>query len=302
MVYEFAIEPAALSTWDKLRIVVNSCGVEHGRIIAKFPHKWKKMVHENCIENPSSINRKRFVERLHSKSIDHMLISLGRDYNPDNSWLDNAQKQNYSRPFHAIVTNKEVATTPNEIPIDEVDENHRLWHIEGLGTPFVQRIPETLLACVQLLLATTRKIYFIDPFFDPQKDAFKKTFKKFFECAFKNKTLATVEIHTRNNGDDKNQWSRKVHEALSQYIPQGYSVLVNRWGCRDDRMHPRYIIAEEYGGIQYDYGLDADLHSTTRITLRSREYCIKELGFYKKETSKYMWIDEITVKGRSSKP
>ena len=50
MLYEFAIEPEVLTSWDKARTTLNLMGFQHARAISAYPSKkrWKKMVFEAC--------------------------------------------------------------------------------------------------------------------------------------------------------------------------------------------------------------------------------------------------------------
>ena len=54
MLYEYAIEPDVLHSWDKCRLTLNLMGFQHGRAIAAYPSwkRWKKMVFEACSRNP----------------------------------------------------------------------------------------------------------------------------------------------------------------------------------------------------------------------------------------------------------
>lgn len=69
MIHEFAIDPVAMNNWQNFRYLNDNFGVEHGRLISRFPKKWTKMVCNACNDNYdcgkiSTIDRKRIVERL----------------------------------------------------------------------------------------------------------------------------------------------------------------------------------------------------------------------------------------------
>ena len=46
MFHEFAIDPATLSTWQSYRYTIEKFGVEHGRLIARFPRFWQQLVYK----------------------------------------------------------------------------------------------------------------------------------------------------------------------------------------------------------------------------------------------------------------
>ena len=62
MIYEFAVDPSAVNNWQRFRYIYDQCGVEHGRLISRFPHKWRKMVIAACVSE--GVERIKIVERL----------------------------------------------------------------------------------------------------------------------------------------------------------------------------------------------------------------------------------------------
>ena len=48
MLYEFAVEPSCLDSWQTFRYLIEKFGVSHGRLISRFPKDWIRKVMENC--------------------------------------------------------------------------------------------------------------------------------------------------------------------------------------------------------------------------------------------------------------
>ena len=89
MVYEFAVEPTLLNTWDQFRYIVEKFDVSQGRLISRFPKEWKKMVYES-LNDCKEIERARIEESL--RRIDHRLLNTIRSYNGEGpTWLENAE-------------------------------------------------------------------------------------------------------------------------------------------------------------------------------------------------------------------
>ena len=89
MVYEFAVEPTLLNRWDQFRYLVEKFDVSQGRLISRFPEKWKRMVYESLAEC-KDVEKARIEEGL--RRIDHRLLTTTRAYNDGGpSWLENAE-------------------------------------------------------------------------------------------------------------------------------------------------------------------------------------------------------------------
>ena len=51
MIREFAVQPSAIDNWKDFRFIYDQVGVEHGRLISRFPGKWAGMVIEAPVFN-----------------------------------------------------------------------------------------------------------------------------------------------------------------------------------------------------------------------------------------------------------
>ena len=63
MLHEFAIEPTVIRSWDRLQFYMSNFGVEHGRLIARYPKKWERLVNEG-LSHCKDVEKKRIVEAL----------------------------------------------------------------------------------------------------------------------------------------------------------------------------------------------------------------------------------------------
>lgn len=63
MLYEYALEPALLNNWKDFRYFAEKFGVSRGRMIARYPKRWKRLVYEPPA-NGGEIERKRIEEGL----------------------------------------------------------------------------------------------------------------------------------------------------------------------------------------------------------------------------------------------
>jgi hypothetical protein len=94
MLYEFALEPALLSNWDRVRYYLGRFGVDQGRLIARFPRHWDKLVLA-ALADCKQVERHRIIEalfRLH----DH-LRPRHDEWDTTLDWLQNAEAEHCQR-------------------------------------------------------------------------------------------------------------------------------------------------------------------------------------------------------------
>jgi hypothetical protein len=63
MLHEYALEPALLDNWKDFRYFTEKFCVSRGRMIARYPKRWKRLVYES-LSNCGEIERKRIEEGL----------------------------------------------------------------------------------------------------------------------------------------------------------------------------------------------------------------------------------------------
>src|SRR5215475_2003038 len=100
MIYEYALEPSLLSNWKDFRYFTEKFGVARGRLISRYPRRWKKMVYES-LAACGEIERKQIEERL--LRLDDRIMKRQASWNPQLDWLTNAEIEHLQRPFHAIL-------------------------------------------------------------------------------------------------------------------------------------------------------------------------------------------------------
>lgn len=78
MIHEYALEPALLNNWRDFRYFTEKFGFSEGRLISRYPRRWKKMVIESLSE--TGLNRTKIVERL--KKLDDRMLPRQHEWNP----------------------------------------------------------------------------------------------------------------------------------------------------------------------------------------------------------------------------
>ncbi len=299
MINEYAVEPAAVNNWQDFLHVYEDVGVEHGRLISRFPKEWDSKVIESFKENPAlrDIDRSRIVERLRSLKKNKM-ARLGRQYDPEKNWIKNVEAQQGQRPFQAVLTRNKEQNIQNCLNIDELEEAHPLWKVPK--DKVVPRKAYELACCARLLLQISREIVIVDPHFDPDKSRFLETFSHMVTFAFEQHAPNRLELHVEDKGQDDNWWHEKCQKYLPNCLPVGFPVAVYRWRKKPDgdKPHARYVLTE-LGGIRYDYGLDEweGDGQTTDVSLLSHSVYERRWWEYQEKTAAFDLVDKIKVVG-----
>lgn len=142
MVYEYALDPSLLNNWKDFRYFTEKFGVPQGRLISRYPKRWKKLVYESLVDC-GDIERKRIEEGL--QRIDERMLKRQAEWDPQQEWLTNAEAEHSRNPFHAIVAR----TNPNQhdfvLEGEELDDTHLHWNVPR--SRIVTRIAQEMGLC-----------------------------------------------------------------------------------------------------------------------------------------------------------
>ena len=294
MIFEFALDPCVLSNWQSFRYFYESFGVDQGRLISRFPKRWKRMVYEAC-GTCQEIEKKKIEERL--IQIDKKLLKNNRKYNSSQSWLINAKNQHNICPFRAIIADSNPDKSDYIIIADEVNDDVSLWHINRQNK--IPRKAENMANCVLLLFRISKEIIFVDPHFAPEMNRYRRTFKRFIELANNEcQNPMRIEFHLEEKSD-KNFFSEECKKEIQPLIPKGIKISFIRWKQIEgsESLHPRFILTNR-GGIHFDYGLDDGSEGeTTLVSLLEDQLYQSTWKDFQKETSPFEFVDELNIVG-----
>ncbi|RJP27756.1 MAG: hypothetical protein C4527_12550 [Candidatus Omnitrophota bacterium] len=296
MIYEFALEPDILYNWDRVRYFTEKFGIEHGRLISKFPSKkWKKMVFKACKHCPD--REKKRIE-VCMRKIESKLLKSHRDYDPDKLWLENAELSHMVLPFHAILACENPRSHDYIILPDEIDEIHPHFKIQReIALP---RNAESMLHEIENLLSMSKDILFIDPHFDPSEERWCNLVIHCLRMIEKkNLTPLKLEYHCKEKGNQGQlkYWKNSCDLILSKEIPKSLSLKIYRWRQKigGEKLHRRYILTD-CGGIRFETGLDeGDEGETQDVSLLSHDLYETVWSWYQENSNVFEFVDTYEI-------
>ena len=276
MLYEYALEPALLSNWTAFLYFTEKFGFSEGRLISRFPKRWKEEVHtllSKCdVRECSEMQLKRveallFGEDLDGRTFDDRMLARQREWNPERDWLTNAEIEHRKRPFRAILAKENPRSKDFVLEGDSIEDNTPLFHVEK--TPVTSRSAREMAGLVGPVLQDAKEILLIDPHFGPENPRHRRPMKEFLATAIRGRdvsSLERVEIHLKVKAKSTDEERRKreatffrdeARKELPQLIPEGMKVRLIRWSERasGEPFHKRYILTNR-GGIGFKDGLD----------------------------------------------
>jgi hypothetical protein len=260
MVYEFAVEPTLLNTWDQFRYLVEKFDVSQGRLISRFPKKWKKMVYES-LNNCKEIERARIEEGL--RRIDHRLLNTIRSYNCEGpTWLENAEASYAQKPFRAILAGENPRHHAGVIDGRILDEATALWAIPD--PPRIPRLAASIAAAVGPFIKMGDVLILIDPNVRPHERRYANSLAALFEIARRadGSFPERMELHVKYSPDVPGaptiEWlTEKCEKFLPAVVPAGarltVRILKQRQGGKE--LHERYLLTD-IGCIKVGPGID----------------------------------------------
>lgn len=293
MIYEYAIEPAVVVEWAKkrksCRIIIDNFGLGKPRLMADFPKlkNWRKQFRHAA----GSINdmAKCRLEELFMHLTEKRVQRNSYDYDGNNSWLENTEKENKRRPFRAILV------VENPTRNDHVLQNNLLgdWPDEkwsasrGITVP---RKAEEMAAAISSMLQNSEEVKFIDPYFRPSPKWLEPLTAFLKNCveSIPSPGGKKIEIHTTCDPEKRPSFACFKEECrkMPKDLPKGITITFKVWKQREggEKLHNRYVLTD-IGGVSFGTGLDQGKEGETDdITLLNRDQYVRRWQQYASDT------------------
>jgi hypothetical protein len=301
MLKEYALQPELLSSWPVFRYLSDKFGYGRGRVIARYPKRWEKMVYD-ALGNCMPMEKQKIVEGL--VRLKPALYPRPHEWDKDKGWLDNAIEEHTKRAFCAIIAQYNpngVAAIIRESDLDEGEEPR--WKAERQR--HIERTDTAMAGCADLLLRYAREILFIEPHFNPQLQRFMRPLKAFLQIVATRPSyipVRRIEIHTGHKTVGAKAFFDTVcTNLLPSIIPRGIKIRLIRWD--QDYLHNRFILTEN-GGLKFAIGLDDHNDSARKhdiVDLLEPEPYAKTWQEYQRGSPRFpLMEDDLIIEGTAS--
>jgi hypothetical protein len=322
MHYQFAIDPSILTTWQTYSYIVQDCGVHHGRLIADYPNKWRKMVLEaaaNAKKRREEANTGKYCTDLDYARIEYhlqhevlakLVVRNGPYNHQHNDWLLQTEKEHTREPFRAIVSGANPRNNASILTVSSLDkENNARWIVRP--DPAIPREPRLLADAAKQLFAISKKVKFVDPNCKLEMPRYQSSLTEFLSAIrTSNSTINEAEYHLEAIGtaDFVKEELNKLLSGSSRVFPRGMKIRFIRWKQlpSGDELHPRYVLTDR-GGLAYEVGLDAgkpgEKTKVYRISATTRDEVWNQYEQNPKDAqgkpvaTYFQFVDEFTVVG-----
>jgi len=251
MIGEYAIEPEALYEKQTLKLAANLFGFSKGRLISDFPPNWDLEILKYFKKYAKEREFQRITEEI--LAIKRHIISTGRQFNPQMTWLLNACQEHRRDPFQAIVSKKNPEHWDDIIKPEDLSDVHQKMSTNT--TPRFNRNAGEMANLVRPLLKLAKRIIFIDAYFGNLNLRHIRPFLEFIKIMQQRHDKIPYSFIQYHFGDDNNNF---LSELLSKIISKHeikLPIAFYQWPSR--LLHNRYILTN-LGGIRFGVGLDED--------------------------------------------
>lgn len=304
LLYEFAVDPGTLTSWDRCAYILDQMGVRHGRMISEFPdrRRWVDLIRDACrAAGVRDVERKRIIEKVRSCAA--KLAKSDRLYRNELQWLANVKDatDRQRKPFHAIVSTEKPQGWDRVLVWGEFGEGSPLWDVpREISVP---RTAEALAECVAPIFRNCREILFVDYLFDPREPDWRAPLQALVRTATqRGRSFRRCEYHISLGKGREFNLQECCGEHLPRILPSGFELKVVRWSRpqEGERLHARYIMTE-IGGVRVDKGLDVGkAGETTDVGLLDPHLLSQRWRELQHETAARKPLDECTVIGTES--
>lgn len=306
MLYEYALEPSLLRNWSDFRFLVSQFGFDRGRLIARFPKRWKRMVYES-LADCKQVERSRIEEAL--RRIDNRMIPRTASvWDPQFGWLENAENEHKYRPFRAIIAETNSRKHPDVIVADTLDDTlepgelliddaRRLWRADR--SRIVKRDAVEMADAIDVFIRRANTILFVDKHFGPENARHRIPFEEFLSRLDERGSDAIpplICVHCASNSEST-FFRSQCETRLSPLIPYGTRVAFHRWAADD--LHNRFVLTD-VGGVAFLEGLDQYMgHGRTDdvVILLDNSVARQLISHYTPGTSMFRHVDHHEIVG-----
>lgn len=296
--HEYALDPRLLNNWQDFRFFYEAFGWNTGRLICRYPRRWKRMVFDSLGEC-TALEQQRIVERM-ARMEEKMVIRQREWDGGEADWLVNAENEHLREPFYRVVAIENPRENPDVLIGEDVDNDDDAWRLKPEID--VERQAGELAEAIRLLLRSARTVYLIDPHFGPENNRHVRPLRAFVEACVRERRepLEAFEYHTASPSTPE-FFREECTRKIKGWLPAGFRIRFVRWQSRpgSEGLHDRFVLTE-LGGVRFSVGLDyGPANSHTGVSILSKESLRKCFDDYLSETPAFDFVDDLILEGEN---
>ncbi len=263
---EYGLNPKIIDNIDRCGRFLGPFGVDRGRQISGFPNykDWKSTLKQNLSCGPKE--KKSILAYLRKKrERENAFLKIKRVYKNRESWIENAEREQSTNPFQAVISLENKTYTQDNF-ISDIDFSDLHDLMEANVNVTICRNVQQLTHHLKPLLDQSRTIIFVDPYFNGTKKKFLNPLEEFLTIIGNNPhglKRISIQYHHNDGGAISNPSDTHVLEKIKSdwgkrilsILPESVEIQFNMWPFRN--LHNRYILTDVYG-VSYGRGLSED--------------------------------------------
>lgn len=275
MIYEYAVDPALITTEEKALFLLESFGLDKGRLVSELKNKqWQRLALDTIREfGGGPVSKKRLKEALvillRQKAFYIRQQTTGGD-----SWLSLAQSAHSVWPYQGILLESYDGSEEHYLVKDiHLSQNNR-WAIPASVT--VDRNSESMLAAMAPLLTNAREVMLVDRNFrltnlgGSAVGRFKNVLLKVIDFLANKPCGPSVRKLTYHIGDKyyvESNLMTELNRYVASHLPSNFNLVFAIWP--KDEFHDRYLLTD-IGSLDCGIGLDEFSGSSDRTVTYKR--------------------------------
>jgi hypothetical protein len=247
MLYEFALDPAAVAGWTSHaqgRLVKEAFRIGNGRVPACVPRRWKRMVWEAFRSDDQ--NERLRIDVLISYLYDRASGRRVGTWDAAISWLSNILVEHARQPFHAIVTTAQRESAPYVLCDDDLEPANEVWQV--MRTRAVGRTAAEYAAAFRGLIGAAKRVVIVEPVFDPRERRFTLTLNAIasLEPIATGRVMPCLIVRMEKGAPTPEEFEQRCRRYLPRHLGPNTTleIVFAEQKPGGERLHNRLIVSD----------------------------------------------------------
>ena len=261
-----AVEPTALSTYERFAAIRGWFGFSQSRVVAELPESWVQLVYEQVSKWPDGWEKASARELLR-KLKTHALVNCATPYDPKLEWIANASLAQAAGAIDDAVARDSTSGLQDLLTY--------LNGLEHAHTEIITHNVDGFATACRRPLEWARAAVIVDPFFDPTRKQNGELLAQLVRWSGEGR-CRSLEVYARHQGLLERHFSatrcrEACQSAIRRYAVGGAATLA--YVALDDpekKLHRRMLLTERVG-LGIDYGFKLDPRRRSEVTILAEE-------------------------------